>query len=53
MHIPSEGHLLSPLSYPSELGSRFVFSHVIAWLSVRRSKSDQQPAGRGAPPPSR
>ena len=32
---------------------RFVFSHVIAWLSVRRSKSVQQPPGRGAPPPSR
>ena len=31
----------------------FVLSHVIAWLSVRRSKSDQQPSGRGAPPPSR
>jgi hypothetical protein len=32
---------------------RFVSSHVIAWLPVGRSKSDQQPAGRGAPPPSR
>ena len=32
---------------------RFVLSHVIASLSVRRSKSVQHPAGRGAPPPSR
>ncbi len=33
------------------LRCRFVLRHVIAWLSVRRSKSesDQQPAGRGAP----
>ena len=29
----------------------FVLSRVIAWLSFRRSKSDQQPSGRGAPPP--
>ena len=31
----------------------FVFNHVIAWLSVLRSKSDQQPPGLGAPPPSK
>ena len=31
---------------------RFVLIHVIAWLSVRRSKSVQHPAGRRAPPQS-